>query len=106
MSLGAGMRASSVPDMRVSLLSDSSSLELAMGREERTLVTVLCRESIGLLARGIDAVASLALEELELELLSSSPGWPLRCKPLMGVGSPECWRWGWLGAGTGAFLRP
>lgn len=104
MSLGAGMRASSVPDMRVSLLSDSSSLELAMGRDERTLVTVLCRESIGLLARGIDAVTSLALEELEL--LSLSPGWPLRCKPVMGVGSPDCWRWGWLGVATGAFLRP
>jgi hypothetical protein len=90
--------------MRVSLLSDKSSLELAIGREERTLVTVLCRESIGLLARGIEAVASLALDELEL--LSSSRGWPLRCKPAMGVGSPDCWRWGWLGVATGAFLRP
>lgn len=79
-----------------------------MGREERTLITVLCRESIGLLARGIAAVASLALEELELELelLSSSPGWPRRCKPVMGVGSPECWRCGVLGVATGAFLRP
>lgn len=36
-----------------------------MCREERTLVTVLCLESIGLLAAGIDAVASLALEVSE-----------------------------------------
>lgn len=71
--------------------SDGSSRELAMGREERMLVTVLCRESIGLVAfsGGMDAVASLALEVSEA---LSSLGWPTRCKPAMGVGRADCCR--------------
>ena len=82
-----------------------------MGREERMLVTVLCRESIGLLAGGSDAVASLALEESEEEESSSSAsaGWPIRCRPAIGVGRPECCRWGWgccwVGVVAGVFLR-
>lgn len=88
--------------------SEASSLVPAMGREDRTLVTVLCRESIGLLAWGIDAVASLALEVSE-ELSSSSSwpavGWPIRCRPAIGVGRPECCRWDCVGVVAGAFLR-
>lgn len=73
-----------------------------MGREDRMLVTVLWRESIGLLARGSDAVASLALEVSES---LPSAGWPIRCRPAMGVGRPECCRGGWVGVVAGVFLR-
>ena len=70
-----------------------------MCREDRVLVTVFCRESMGLVACGIDAVASLALELSE----SSSSG---RLNPAIGIGSPEdgC-RWGWVGVVAGTFLR-
>lgn len=77
-----------------------------MGREERMLVTVLCRESMGLLAcrGGIDAVASLALEVSEA-VSSSWLGWPTRCRPAMGVGRAEGCRWDCVGSAVGVFLR-
>lgn len=75
-----------------------------MCREERVLVTVLCRESAGLFVCGADAVASLALELSEEEGESSS-SW--LCRPAIGVGSPDCadgCRWGCVGVVAEAFF--
>lgn len=89
--------------LRASSKSEDASLELAMCREDRMLVTVLWRESIGLFACGMDAVASLALE---LSESSSSSGGPSACRPAIGVGRADPgWRWGWVGVVAGAFLR-
>jgi hypothetical protein len=85
----------------ISIGSPSLSLDFGMVSEDRTLVTVLCLDSIGLLAAGIDAVASLALDVSS----SSSPSMSIRCRSAIGVGSPECCRWGWFGVVAGAFLR-
>lgn len=77
-----------------------------MCREERVLVTVLCRESTGLVGYGADAVASLALELSESS--SSSLSSSRRCRPVIGAGRAECpdgCRCGGAGPVAGAFFR-